>query len=40
MNVWMGVSIRNTKGELMSLFHGVLAELQDLRVLSENAVAG
>jgi len=26
--------------ELMPLSHGVLAELQDLHVLSENAVAG
>jgi hypothetical protein len=36
----METLIRNTKGELMPLSHGVLAELQDLRVLSENAVAG
>ena len=40
MNAQMGVSARNTKGELMPLSHGVLAELQDLHVLSENAAAG
>jgi hypothetical protein len=36
----MEVLIRNAKGELMPLSHGVPAESQNLRVLSENAVAG